>query len=233
MKSLLFIFIIFTTPLWAESLTTIEALKKTAEAGNLKAQLELANAYFNGYQITENQSKAIYWWQKADKQGSASAAYALGRSYFLGQGVKEDHLLAKKWYKKALKRGSKTALKSLQVIDKAYRPKRVLKKQIKNQRFSVKKLDNKKIKKLSPNLYIVQLLSVRDAEAALLLKKQYRLDDLYVIHYRVKGKNWYALLQGHYLSLAAAKKGVAAYPAKLSRLKPWIRPVSSLQKAIK
>lgn len=44
-----------------------------AEAGNLKAQVEVADIYRFGWGVSEDAQKAIYWYKKAIEQGAAEA----------------------------------------------------------------------------------------------------------------------------------------------------------------
>jgi TPR repeat protein len=76
-------------------------LQKSAIAGIVKAQVDLAQHYYHGDWIKANSKQAVNWWSKAEQQGNMNASYALGRAYFLGQGVTEDHKLAKKMVSKS------------------------------------------------------------------------------------------------------------------------------------
>jgi septal ring-binding cell division protein DamX len=118
----------------------------------------------------------------------------------------------------------------LQLIDKNYREKRIIKDQ------PIKEIsipdDNHKVKRLAPSFYIVQLISIADGETIMELKQKYNLPKLNMIHYKVKGKDRYALLQGHYPTKTSAQRAIDAYPKALSRLKPWIRKISTIHRII-
>ena len=55
----------------------INALRKSAEQGNAKAQYSLGWCYANGKGVKKDHSKAAKWWRKAAEQGFAPAAEAL------------------------------------------------------------------------------------------------------------------------------------------------------------
>ncbi|QLH41574.1 MAG: SPOR domain-containing protein [Coxiellaceae bacterium] len=46
-------------------------------------------------------------------------------------------------------------------------------------------------------------------------------------------KPWYVLIYGNYASPQAAKAALDQLPKNLKQLKPWVRPLSSVQSAIK
>ncbi len=222
----------------------VKYLQKSAVAGIVDAQSDLAQHYYNGDWVKRDNKQAVHWWVKAEQQGDANASYALGRAYFLGQGVEEEHKLAKKWYQKALLEGSPKALSALQLIDEKQRIKRIITEPAKAEIAKKPKIelepepkpiildDNDKVKRLSPSFYIVQLISIADGEKVTELKKTYHLPKLRMIHYKVKEKDRYALLQGHYPTKTSAKRAIKNYPKALSKLKPWIRKVSTIQKKI-
>jgi len=56
-----------------------KALTAAAEAGNEKAQYQLASLYRLGLGVDPDRTKAIFWYQKAAAQGEARAARALKR----------------------------------------------------------------------------------------------------------------------------------------------------------
>jgi len=80
----------------------IDNWQKEADKGNAGAQLDLAYAYYIGFIVKTNMSKAMDLWRKAAEQGSAPAQYRLGEAYSTGRGgVKIDKEEGIKWLKKS------------------------------------------------------------------------------------------------------------------------------------
>jgi TPR repeat protein len=92
---------------------TIADLVQKAQAGDAKAQFDLANAYNTGKGVPLDRAKAIEWLRKSADQGYAGAQVTLGRLYEKGvlREVPEfDHPNpheAAKWYRKAAKQNNK------------------------------------------------------------------------------------------------------------------------------
>lgn len=68
-------------------------------------QFELADGYFMGYDIPQDQDAAAVWFRRAADQGHADAAYRLGDMYDKGQGVPQDHTEAAKLLRYAADHG--------------------------------------------------------------------------------------------------------------------------------
>ena len=98
----------------------VEELKELAQKGELKAQLELADANYEGdfsvdictgngrvycsdIFVFKDYKKAFYWYQKAFNQGSKEAATKLGEMYEQGKYVSKDLNKAKECYDNTLK----------------------------------------------------------------------------------------------------------------------------------
>jgi TPR repeat protein len=64
--------------------------KASAEAGDLDAQLSLAEAYFTGRGAAADHAQARAWYQKAADQKDPQAARRLGEMYAAGDGGKRD-----------------------------------------------------------------------------------------------------------------------------------------------
>jgi TPR repeat protein len=58
-------------------------LKKNADDGQLKAQYELGQMYYEGSGVVKDYRKAAYWFKKAAEQNSSKAKYHLGLVYRL------------------------------------------------------------------------------------------------------------------------------------------------------
>jgi len=77
-----------------------EYCKNMAEKGNAVAQ----NALGTQFDLAENYSEALIWYNKSALQGNAMACYNIGCCYFYGYGVQENNQSAVSWFKKAIER---------------------------------------------------------------------------------------------------------------------------------
>ena len=84
----------------------IENLEEKAEQGDIIAQEELAEMYFEGIGVKKDDKKAFDWIEKAAKQeeGYAPAQYKLAKMYLGGIGVKKDDKKAFDWMEKSAKK---------------------------------------------------------------------------------------------------------------------------------
>ena len=87
----------------------IESLTKSAEQGNIKAQLQLGIRNFIGLSMPQNYQQAVFWYHKAAEQGSSSAQLQLGGMYDDGMGIEQDYQQALTWYLKAAEQGNAVA----------------------------------------------------------------------------------------------------------------------------
>lgn len=78
-----------------------EGVKRSAEQGNVGAQLKVARAYQQGEIVKANPEEALKWFRKAAENGSMDAQYAMGDAYKSGSGVPQDNAEALKWYRMA------------------------------------------------------------------------------------------------------------------------------------
>jgi TPR repeat protein len=77
------------TPTQAET-ATFTALKAKAEAGDRKAQVDVANAYHLGEKgMIKNEALALRWYERAAKQGCVSAQRELGVLYHFSKDYKQ------------------------------------------------------------------------------------------------------------------------------------------------
>lgn len=81
----------------------IAALRAKAEAGDVEAQLQLADEILYGAPM--DIEEAVVWWRKAAEQGSCEAMYHLGCVYSCGAGVPADDTEAVAWWRKAAEAG--------------------------------------------------------------------------------------------------------------------------------
>lgn len=93
-----------------------EALEQRADAGDPKAQHDLALAYLTGTAGTENPERAAELLREAAIQGLPSAQYNLAVLYETGQGVRQDDVRALLWYHSAAEQGHPNAQYNLGVM---------------------------------------------------------------------------------------------------------------------
>lgn len=78
---------------------------KSAEHGNIKAQVNLANLLDEGKGCQKDSVKAVYWYTQAANAGCAEAAYNLGVHY---QKL-NNRKLSKYWFKVSAEMGDEDA----------------------------------------------------------------------------------------------------------------------------
>ena len=90
--------------------------RKSADQGNINAQVSLGASYYFGQGVQQDYAKASKWYRKAAEQGNAEAQFNLGLLYAYGQGVPKDYAKALKWYRKAAEQGGAVAQNNLGVL---------------------------------------------------------------------------------------------------------------------
>jgi TPR repeat protein len=80
----------------------IAELKPEAEAGDARAQTNLASIYYYGLGISANFDKALQWYRAAALQGDPDGQIGLAILYAGGQGVQADLAVAHMWLTLAL-----------------------------------------------------------------------------------------------------------------------------------
>lgn len=94
-----------TKPKGEKPADKIAQLRAKAEAGDPKAQADLAWAYDQGEGVAQSYEESAKWYRKAAEQGYANAQYNLGVCYDRGKGVAQSYEEAVKWYRKAADQG--------------------------------------------------------------------------------------------------------------------------------
>ena len=84
-----------------------DALRHKAEAGDAKAQFDLADAYSEGKGVAKDSAKGMEWLKRSALQGYAGAQVVLGYMYQKGINTEKDPSEAAKWYRKAAKQSDK------------------------------------------------------------------------------------------------------------------------------
>lgn len=92
--------------------------KKSADAGNVSAQFEMGNRYYNGIGVEIDYQKAEIYWEAAAKQGHVNAQYNLGCLYSgtLSDGPSMTTLEPEKagyWLEQAARAGDQDAARIL------------------------------------------------------------------------------------------------------------------------
>ena len=72
-----------------------------AEAGDAKAQFEIAKMYETGDGTKKDMRLSVQWYMKAAEQGDAQAQFQIGWMYANGIGLRQDYRAAAKWYRLA------------------------------------------------------------------------------------------------------------------------------------
>jgi hypothetical protein len=84
-----------------------DALRHKAEAGDAKAQFDLADAYSEGKGVAKDSANGMEWLKRSALQGYAGAQVVLGYMYQKGINTEKDPSEAAKWYRKAAKQSDK------------------------------------------------------------------------------------------------------------------------------
>ena len=85
--------------------STLDALKKAAEGGDAKAQLDLAKRFIKGDGVDKNPTTAFEWSLKAAENGNADAMEMVAQAYIYGTGISTDADKSAIWTKKAAEAG--------------------------------------------------------------------------------------------------------------------------------
>ena len=88
----------------------VEVYRQAATAGNVKAQLALAQLYLRGDGVSKDPAEAARWYREAAEHNDANAQYALGVLLERGIGVDKDPIQALLWFQRAAQQGHPAAL---------------------------------------------------------------------------------------------------------------------------
>ena len=72
-------------------------------------QAALAEMYFDGKCVPQDDELGFFWSQKAAEQGNRWGQFLLGAAYFRGQGTPRDYVLAYMWFNLAAAQGHKAS----------------------------------------------------------------------------------------------------------------------------
>jgi serine/threonine protein kinase len=90
----------------AQTLDELGKLRKAAEGGDAKAQVELGLKFDNGDGVSTDIAEAFYWYRKAANQEDAVGQWRLGVMYEAGRGGNRDYAEAARLYKRAAEQGN-------------------------------------------------------------------------------------------------------------------------------
>jgi len=76
-----------------------------AQAGEAKAQYNLALLYYRGHGVAKNLDLAVQWAIKSANQAYPLAEYTVGIMYSRGEGLKKDSQQAAAWIRRAAEQG--------------------------------------------------------------------------------------------------------------------------------
>ncbi len=89
-----------------------------AETGNLEAQRELGELYYEGSFVDRDYHLALKWFLKAGEAGDAPSQRYLGAMYFIGKGLPKDKQAAVKWLRLAAAQGDALAQEQLKMVER-------------------------------------------------------------------------------------------------------------------
>ena len=94
----------------------LKACQQAALNGDLQAEYELGEFYYDGKRIERDLSLALKWFEQASLQGHAQSQYRLGMMFFRGEGVPANAVQAYIVLKMAAVNGSDEAMDSADLI---------------------------------------------------------------------------------------------------------------------
>jgi len=100
---------IVTVATIAAQTTDVATLQRKADAGDAKAQWDLAQAYWVGSGVPKDPAKGLDWLRKSASQGYAGAEVTLGVLYQNGVQVGKDPHAAASWFRKAARQANHDA----------------------------------------------------------------------------------------------------------------------------
>ena len=85
--------------------TMVDNIRRSAQNGDVYAQFKLANIYFEGKGVEQNDIEAAKWFLKSAQQDHVEAQFILATLYEKGDGVPRDDALAYEWFVSAAEQG--------------------------------------------------------------------------------------------------------------------------------
>lgn len=101
---------VMTLPFALAQNQSLEEIRQKAEAGDAKAQCDLAQVYLEGKDVAKDSEQGLAWLRKSADQGFFRAEYALAYMYLNGAGsLPKDQHEAATWFRKAAKQQNKAS----------------------------------------------------------------------------------------------------------------------------
>jgi TonB family protein len=101
--------------LYGNADTRIAKLTKRADAGDAKAELDLATAYFDGQEVPKDEGQGLTLLEKAARQGLPRAQFLMGE-HVIRAGTPTDYASAYMWYTLAQRGGYRRSDKVLKKL---------------------------------------------------------------------------------------------------------------------
>ena len=83
--------------------------KSKDDSGTASALYHLGNRYMHGWDIEQDQEKAVFCYRMSADEGNIDAVYMLGGCYYCGNGVEQDYAKAAYYYEKSAAQGHAAA----------------------------------------------------------------------------------------------------------------------------
>lgn len=90
--------------------------KRSADAGDVDAELRLGKLYREGKRIQADYTLSAHYYEMAAKQGNPVAEYKVGTMYYGGQGVVQSNHTAEIWFRRSAGQGLPEAIHALDVM---------------------------------------------------------------------------------------------------------------------
>jgi TPR repeat protein len=122
------VMILFALPAWADFQDGLDAANRgdfetalrewqpLADQGDVSAQHNLSDMYYNGWGVPQDYAEAMKWARLAADQGNANAQSNLGFMYYNGQGVLQDYVLAHMCWNLASAQGGEDARENRNIV---------------------------------------------------------------------------------------------------------------------
>lgn len=214
-----------------------------ARNGFPPAQYNVGKMFANGRIVSRDREKAIYWYSKAAEGGARKAQVALNKMGVTGgQAQSGDTASASAMPEQTGTSDSATVPDSAaeQAKHQTEPPKQPRKKAVtavtgqqSQHGMSALAADVAWLNAQPATNYTVQLYSTKQHDSAAAFVKQHASAyTTRIIPIQIKGKDWFTVVAGSYTRKEDANAAIKKLPSALSRLKPWARPVSNLQRYI-
>jgi len=224
-----------------------------AEQGHAHGQYSLAVMYAFGRGVDKDYATALNWFSQSAEQGVGQAQFNLGVFYENGYGVDKNIETARQWYQQAADQGTKEAERKLANLDSPVTVSNdsvaadVAIEQSISSNNDVNLADEYNSSDIaidgmkreawalsqSPEHYSLQIGSVtREDKIINFLKENDVSEESAYIRVVIKGVTRYNALYGVYSSYEDATAAIENLPAKLRKVKPWVRSFRMIQQLL-